>query len=236
MRHLILICLCGLLLYGCRGPTKDRVSKEAEKPAKPKEIENKLIELPKPRLKGEVSLEETLRARKSVRNFTEENLSLEQISQLLWATQGSGLDAITGATRTAPSAGALHPLEIYLVKKDGVYHYELDKHALRKILVGDHRSDLSAAALGQTCIEDATADVVITAIYERTAIKYGDRATRYVHIEAGHAAQNILLQTTALNLGAVPIGAFNDEEVQKVLSLPEDHKPLYIIPVGYPQE
>lgn len=220
---LILIFTC-LFLSGCKP-----VSREAHK-----ETKNVLIKLPQPKIENKMPLEETLSKRKSIRGFTEKDLSLEQISQLLWAAQGKSLDAISGATRTTPSAGALHPLEIYIVKKDGIYHYDSAKHTLRKILEEDCRSNLSAAALGQVCVEKAAVNIIITAVFERTAVKYGDRANQYVLIEVGHAAQNILLQAEALNLGAVPIGAFNDKEVQKVLFLPEEHEPLYIISVGYP--
>ncbi len=221
---LILICAC-LLQLGCTQIPKEK---------KQEKIGNTIIELPRAKIDGKASLEEVLNKRKSVRDLTEKDLSLEQISQLLWAAQGKSLDAISGATRTAPSAGALHPLEIYIVKKDGIYHYDSTKHTLRKILEEDCRSDLSVAALGQVCIEKAAVNIIITAMFERTAVKYGDRANQYVLIETGHAAQNILLQAEALNFGAVPIGAFDDKEVQKVLFLPEEHKPLYIIPVGHP--
>ncbi|HEX6230791.1 MAG TPA: SagB/ThcOx family dehydrogenase [Actinomycetota bacterium] len=190
-----------------------------------------VLELPAPRLGGEVSLEEALAARRSVRGFTDEPLALEDLSQLLWAAQG--LTASWGG-RTAPSAGALYPLELYLVARDGVSHYLPDGHRLEVLAEDDRRAALARAALGQEAVADAAAVVVIAGVYERTAQKYGDRAVRYVHMEAGHAAQNVLLQAVALGLGAVPIGAFEDRAVREALGLPTDHEPLYLIPVGHP--
>jgi SagB-type dehydrogenase family enzyme len=104
------------------------------------------------------------------------------------------------------------------------------------VRTGDLRSDLHRAALRQEAVQDAPIVLVVTAVFERTVAKYGpERSPRYVHLEAGHAAQNVLLQAVGLNLGAVPIGAFDDLEVQTVLGLPADLQPLYLIPVGYPE-
>jgi len=190
--------------------------------------------LPEPRLMGETSLEEALTQRRSVRSLTDEELTLEEISQLLWAAQG--LTADWGG-RTAPSAGALYPLEVYVATADGLYHYVPQGH---KVIIESHDDDLRPklweAGLKQDAIREAPAVFVITAVYERTAEKYGGRAERYVKLEAGHACQNILLQAVALDLGAVPIGAFYDDQVQATLSLPPDHEPLYIIPVGHPRQ
>lgn len=193
------------------------------------------VELPAAWYKSDISLEESLKKRRSVREFSKDSLSLSQISQLLWATQG-----ITEAWggRTAPSAGALYPLEIYLVAGNvknlpaGVYKYEPFKHRLIKVSDGDKRGKLSYAALGQPWVKEAAVNFVIAAVYERTTKKYGERGKKYVHIEVGHAAQNLLLQATALQLGAVPVGAFFDSEVKKLVGLKEDEQPLYIIPVG----
>ncbi len=190
------------------------------------------IPLPPPRLQGTISLEETLAKRRSVRQFRPEPLSLEQLSQLCWATQG-----IThpDGLRTAPSAGALYPLEVYVLLPQGVYHYDPQKHTLSRWREGDFRPALHAVSLRQDAIVQAPAVFVLTAVYERTEAKYGkQRSPRYLHIEVGHAAQNLLLQATALGLGSVPIGAFYDAGVQEALHLPADHQPLYLIPVGYP--
>ncbi len=190
------------------------------------------IDLPEPERQGALSLEETLAGRLSVRQFTSEPLNPQQISQLLWAAQGpthaSGL-------RTTPSAGALYPLEVYLIDSQGVYHYHPEGHSLSAHLAGDVRKDVCQMALGQESILQAPCTFLLTAVFERIAIRYGpERTPRYVHMEVGHAAQNILLQATALGLGAVPVGAFEDEGLHALLALPLDHEPLYLIPVGYP--
>lgn len=207
------------------------------KPSEPKPPEPKLSELklPDPRYDSKISLEQTLLKRRSIRDYTGEPLTLHETSQLLWAAQG-----ITDARglRTAPSAGATYPLETYLVVgrvenvTHGVYRYDPPTHKLVKVLEGDVRVDLAAAALGQNWVKEAAINIVLTAIYERTTRRYGDRGTKYVHMEVGHAAQNVCLQAVALNLGAVVVGAFYDDRVSKVLNLPRDEQPLYIIPVG----
>ena len=189
------------------------------------------MKLPEPRRKGGCSVEEALEKRRSERRFTPQVLSWEQISQLLWAGQGA-----VGKYRTAPSAGALYPLEIYLVTKEGVYHYKPEKHEVEQTFKGDVRPQLSQAALNEESIEEAPINIIVAAVYQRTERRYRERAARYVHFEVGHVAQNIHLQAVALGLGSFPIGAFYDEQVQKVLSLPKNEQPLYIVPVGYPAE
>ena len=190
------------------------------------------IALPPARVKGDMTLEEAIANRRSVRAFTDEPLSMQETSQLLWAAQG-----ITDprGLRAAPSAGALYPLEVYVVLPDGVYRYLPQTHVISPVSDGDHRDDLWEAGLEQDALRQAAAVFVITAVYERTEAKYGERAERYVELEAGHAAQNLLLQAVVLDLGAVPIGAFYDDRVKAALALPADHQPLYLIPVGHPQ-
>jgi SagB-type dehydrogenase family enzyme len=180
-----------------------------------------------------MSVEEALARRRSVRSFAARDLTEEQISQLAWAAQGVTEPRM--GLRTAPSAGALYPLEIYLVKKDGVFHYIPEGHELAQISSADVRGRLAEAALGQSSVREAPLDIVIAAVYERTSSKYGSRAERYVHIEAGHAAQNLHLQAVALGLASVPVGAFDDNAVSKTLGLPPEERPLYIIPVGNPR-
>jgi len=225
--------MASLSLGGCGPSTWLRpspgIEKGREAAASPPPQE---MSLPEPSLQGELSLEETLILRRSVRSFTEEELTLAEISQLLWAAQG--LTAAWGG-RTAPSAGALYPLEVYVATANGLYHYVPQGHKVIIESQDDLRLKLWEVALEQDAIREAPAVFVITAVYERTAKKYGDRAERYVRLEAGHACQNILLQAVALHLGAVPIGAFYDDQVQAALSLPPDHGPLYLIPVGRPQ-
>jgi SagB-type dehydrogenase family enzyme len=188
--------------------------------------------LPPPALTSDRSLEEVLALRRSIRSFRATTLTTGELGQLLWAAQGITDE---GGFRTAPSAGALYPLEVYVALAEGVFHYEPDGHRLVPVDQDDVRSGLQQAALGQQAVGQAPAVFVVTAVYQRTAQKYGpERATRYVQLEAGHAAQNLLLEAVALGLGAVPIGAFDDTKVQQVLSLPGDHEPLYLIPVGHP--
>jgi len=191
--------------------------------------------LPEPRLKSEVSLEETLFQRRSVREYANLPLTLEDVSQLLWAAQGI---TTQWGGRTAPSAGALYPLEVYLVVGNvenlapGVYKYKPERHELVKVRDDDVREELAKAALGQIWVKEGAIDIVIAAVYERTTKKYGDRGVRYVHMEAGHAAQNIYLQADALNLGMVTVGAFYDDRVKDILGMPSNENPLYVIPVG----
>jgi SagB-type dehydrogenase family enzyme len=193
------------------------------------------IRLPEPVQESDTSIEEALLMRRSTRSYKDRPLILTEISQLLWAAQG-----ITSqrGLRTAPSAGALYPLEMYVVAgnvddlKDGVYKYGPHKHDLTGLAGGDKRNELCKAALSQTSLKDAAAVIVISAAYERTTVKYGDRGIKYVHMESGHAAQNILLQAVSLNLGTVPIGAFHDDAVKEILKMSESEEPLYLMPVG----
>lgn len=198
------------------------------------------VALPEPRSTSDASLEHCLLNRRSIRSFRQVPLSLEDVSQLLWAAQGITGEGHPGIAhlRTAPSAGALYPLETYLVAgnvqglEPGVYHYRPEQHDLVLTKAGALRLELARAALGQDCVADGAATIVFAGVYSRTARKYGQRATRYVHLEAGHAAQNVCLQATAIGLGSVTVGAFDDDEVKQVLALPDSHDPIYMIPVG----
>ncbi len=181
--------------------------------------------------------EDLLWRRRAVRAFMSEALSLQHCAQLLWAAQG--ISDPTGL-RTAPSAGARYPLEVLLVVGQvtgldtDIYRYEPAGHALTAHMGGDQRAALAKAALGQGWVAQGAVVLVITAVYQRTARKYGhERAPRYVHLEAGHAAQNVCLECTALGLGTVPVGAFDDDAVKRVLRLPDEFEPLYLLPVGY---
>jgi len=188
-----------------------------------------VVNLPAPRLAGKMSLEETLNCRKSIRDFSPEPLTIEELSQLLWAVQGATRN---GEGRTTPSAGALYPLEVYVVLQEGVFHYSPGEHSLSRRSEQDLREPLSIAALEQNFIQEAPAVFVIAAVYERSAENYGPRADRYAKMEAGHACQNLLLQAVSLGLGAVPVGAFQDRIVRKTLQFPLHHEPLYLIPAG----
>ena len=192
------------------------------------------ITLPNPRTDSDVSLEAAIVHRRSVRRFSPHSLTLEQISQLLWAAQG-----ITGgkdARRATPSAGGCHPLTFYACRDDGVWRYHAQGHLLSRHRERDVRDDLVKAALNQKFIAQAACTFPISAIFERTTRRYGERGQlRYVPMDAGHAAQNLLLQAVALDLASVPVGAFNDAEVKKTLALPKEEEPLYLLPVGRPQ-
>jgi len=191
----------------------------------------KTINLPNPQLQSKVSIEETILWRRSEREFQERELSMEQISQILWAAQGI-TDTIFGF-RSAPSAGALYPLSIYILKRDGVFQYIPDGHKLRELSSEDKRPTLVRASLGQSFIREAPLNIIIAANFKITQAKYGARAFRYVCMEIGHVAENIHLQAVALGLSSVAVGAFWDDVVRKNLDLPENQDPLYIIPVGY---
>ncbi len=193
------------------------------------------IQLSQPSREGEVSLEQTLVERRSVRQYGDEPLALEEVSQLLWAAQGV---THPRGFRTAPSAGALYPLETYVVVgnvKDlqpGIYHYAPHSHSISLKMDGDKRDELARAALGQSPVRNAPATIFFSGVYDRTMKRYGERGVQYVHMEAGHAAQNVALQAVSLGLGSVMIGAFQDDAVKKLMRLPEAETPLYLIPVG----
>lgn len=171
-----------------------------------------------------------LSERRSVRGFRPKELEPEQVGSLLWACQGLKPDQ----RRMAPSAGALYPLEIFWLDRQRCAHYLPFSHQLELIMHGDHRAGLARAALSQAFIAEAPGTMIITAVYARVTGKYGKpRGTRYVDMEAGHAAQNVLLQATAMGLGSVPVGAFEDDRISELLKLTPDHTPLYLIPIGY---
>lgn len=195
------------------------------------------IPLPPPLRAGSLAFEEVLRARRSVRKFLGEAVPLYEIAQLLWAAQGITSDQ---GFRTAPSAGATYPLELTLVAgrvadlAPGVYRYRPAAHDLVRLTEADRRADLADAAYLQESVEGAAAILVISAVVERTWLRYGERARRYVYMEAGHTAQNVQLQATALGLGTVPVGSFRDDDVATLLGLSAEEAPLYLIPVGRP--
>ncbi|MBW2980693.1 SagB/ThcOx family dehydrogenase [Candidatus Woesearchaeota archaeon] len=200
-----------LILAGCASQNIERT-------------EGDEIKLSEPAYEGRVSLENALAERRAERSFTAEPLKLDEVSQILWASQG--IDGVTGATRTAPSAGATQPLVVYLIAADvtglepGAYRYDPSKHTATKV-----------SEISEGLPYGAPAYVIFTAIYERTSQRYGDRGERYVHIEVGHSAQNVHLQAISLGLKTFPIGAFDDGFVSRLLSL-ENEVPLYVVPVG----
>lgn len=196
------------------------------------------ITLPEPRRDSAYPLERAFAERRSVREFRDTELRLEELAQLLWAAQGQ---ITRSGHRTAPSAGALYPLELFVVAGNvqglaaGVYRYQSSPHRLAPLAEGDRRQRLVEAAWSQRWLAQAPAILVIAGVARRTTAKYGARGVRYVHLEAGHAAQNVLLQAVALGLGATVVGAFNDGDVKAAAVLRDDEQPLYLIPVGRPR-
>lgn len=208
--------------------------------ASAQEGETVVVHLPAAADPARAPLWRTLHERRSVRDFSARSLDLVQVATLLWAAQGVRGDE---GRRTAPSAGALYPLELYLVAgsviglEPGLYRYRPGRAAkLVRVGRGDRRARLAAAALDQASVRSAPALVVLAADPGITARKYGDRARRYVWIEAGAAAENVYLQATALGLGTVLVGAFDDEAVRRVLELPDRLEPVALMPVGTPND
>ncbi|MFH1460089.1 MAG: SagB/ThcOx family dehydrogenase [Candidatus Omnitrophota bacterium] len=191
------------------------------------------LSLPQIQIDGKISLEKTLQSRRSQRSFQDKDLTQNQLSQILWAAGGITEKNTGGNLRTAPSAGALYPIEIYVISKNGVYHYLPLTQKIEILQKQDLRRALSNAALGQSSVKEAAVNIVLCVVYSRITGKYGQRGIRYSYIEAGHIGQNIHLQAVALGLGSVSIGAFEDKEVKNILNLPVDHEPVYIIPVGF---
>lgn len=189
------------------------------------------VTLPKPQIQKTMYLDQAIAQRRSIRNFSDKDLSTSQISQLLWAAQG--ITEPQKGYRAAPSAGAIYPLQLYVVKKNGISRYQVNEHALQLIIKGDMRDKLSQAALGQTPVKNAPIDIVITANYKKITTKYHERGITYAHLEAGHVAQNLVLEAVSLGLGGLTVGAFYDKSVADLLDLSKDETPLYIISVGY---
>ncbi len=194
-----------------------------------------MISLPQPDTKGTMSLEEALLARRSIRNYSNQPLSAGEISQLLWSAQG-----ITNEQgfRTAPSAGATFPLELFLMANNvtdiskGIYQYNPHNNSLNLLHEKDLAAEVSRASHSQSMIYEAGAVIIFGAVFERTTSRYGNRGERYVFNEVGHASQNVHLQAAALNLGTVVIGAFQDHEVEQILNLDDQIRILYMMPVG----
>jgi SagB-type dehydrogenase family enzyme len=193
------------------------------------------ISLPAPAKTGTLSVEAAIAQRRSVRELTESAVTLKQLSQLLWAAQGITDDK--GLRRAAPSAGAKYPIEVFVVagKVDGlaagIYRYQPKTHSLALVKKGDVRPTLCDEAISQEWIKTAPLDLIITAVYERTMEKYGERGTRYVHIEVGAVAENVYLEAESLGLATTFVGAFLDDGVKKVLGL-GDEAPLGVMPIG----
>ncbi len=193
------------------------------------------IKLPVPEYTSNTSVEEALKNRRSIRDYRNSPISKKNLSQLLWSAQGT---TYKNFFRTAPSAGALYPIEVYAAIgnvtdiKTGVYKYNPKKHELELIVYGDKRRGISSVALSQDFIQHAAVVIVLSVVYERVTGKYHEKGTTYTHMETGHASQNILLQAYSLKLGCVVIGAFYAQELNRLMNMEKDERPLYIIPVG----
>ena len=203
--------------------------------AMPAAYSSDMINLPEPHLESDYSIEQAIHNRRSVREFSNKPLSLAEVSQLLWSAQGVTDDK---GLRSAPSAGALYPLTLYLVVgnvkglKPGIYQYAPDGHQLRKMKNGDSRKDVARAALQQYWIQESAAVLIFSAIEKRTTRKYGQRGIRYIHIEVGHSAQNLFLQAQSLGLAAAVVGAFDDSRIETIMNLPTEEQLLYLMPLG----
>ena len=187
------------------------------------------INLPAPS-PGTVGLDEALASRRSIRQLSNDALAGADLSLLLWSMKG----LTPAGNRTSPSAGATNPIEVYVLDERGVLHYRPTTHTLDVVSPDDVRSAFHQEAAGQDAVRDAAAIFVIAGVFDRTAVKYGERSVRYVHLEVGHVAQNLMLEATALGLGTVPVGSYDDEAASRLLDLPSDHVPLYVFPVGRP--
>lgn len=229
------ILLCFILMSGCSHNDSANLNHGSGN--------GELIKLPEPVFKSDYSVEESLKNRRSVRSYSNIPVTLKQISQVLWAAYGvtepSERERLRGGKKTAPSAGATYPLEIYLVAGEvdgidpGIYRYLPENHSLKKKQSGDKRNKLFVAAL-QPWVKTAPASLVYSAVFERTANKYRERGrNRYVCMDLGHSAQNVYLQCTALGLGTVAVGSFNDKKLKTVIGMPEEETPLYIMPIGH---
>jgi SagB-type dehydrogenase family enzyme len=207
--------------------------------------EHPAIDLPEPRLSSNISVEEALQNRRSLRSYEDTPLTLAEVSQLLWSAYGlskpieNGPDFLRGGLRTAPSAGALYPLEVYLVARNvtgldpGIYWYKSENHSLVTLAAEDRWEDLSDAGLGQPHFGTAAAALVYSAVFERNTQKYGERGReRYVCMDLGHSAENVYLQAYALKVGTCAIGAFNDLALKQVIGMTRGEEPLYIMPLG----
>ncbi len=200
--------------------------------------DKKSFSLPEPRRKGATSLEEVLNTRRSGRNYSLQKISRRELAQLLWAGNGRIADAVSSATRTAPSAGGLYPVELYVIVfrvsglAEGVYHYNSRAHSLTLIQSGSFGDELVSAASGQSFVKTSACTIIITSVTKRSSQKYGRRAeNRYQYMDAGHAAQNIILQSSTLDLISAPVGAFDESKIQKLIKK-NSEEIIYLIPVG----
>ena len=240
-----LALLLMIFLTACeQGNNQSKVNLQPTK-EETEEVKGEAIYLPAPQLDGSVSVEKALHGRRSHRDFQDMEISLENLSQILWAAYGITLprtdyDFLRGGFRTAPSAGGLYPLDIYVAVgkvnglAPGLYKYISEEHAIIRVIKNDIRTELCSAAWKQQMVKEAPASLIYTAVFSRTTGKYEERGReRYVCMDLGHSAENVYLQAETLGLGTCAIAAFSDEEVSTALKLQKEEEPLYIMPIGY---
>ena len=203
--------------------------------------DSQIIELPEVRPLGDTSLHDAIKNRRSIRNFQDKAISKESLSYLLWASTGISRKKGNFEFRTAPSAGALYPIETYLVVnhvegvKEGVYHYSIRNHYLELLNEGDCSVEIAEAALKQRMCVEAAVVFIWTAIFQRMKWKYDQRAYRYIYLDAGHIAGNLALTAASLELGSCQIGALYDDEVNKILQVDgTEESVIYMTVVGSP--
>jgi len=192
----------------------------------------KIIQLTDPNTTGDVSLEEALARRRSVRQFSTKDLKRTQIGQLAWA--GQGVTDEQRGFRTAPSAQALYPMELYIATNDGLYTYQPKEHSLAELSDQDIRSQLARATMTPEPVATAPCSIIIAGSSREIAARVGNKARTFVAMEAGHIAQNIHLQAVTMGLGSVAIGGLDSAAVRRVCNMSRGLEPLYVIPVGYP--
>lgn len=214
----------------------------SKKPETYKEYPNRpRVELPRPETEGGAPVWKILSQRRSVRDFHPRTVTDHQLSQLLWASQGITAEQFGYKFRTVPSAGALYPVETYVIINgvegipQGVYHYNVLEHCLEQLKEGDYRVTIARAALDQRIAYDASVVFAWTAVFERSKWKYKQRAYRYVYLDAGHIAQTVAMAAVALGLGSCQIAALYDEEVNDLLGLDGiEESAIYLTVIGNP--
>ena len=213
-------------------PVKANRAIAAEAPKRVRFTGSRVIQLPAPSQTGSISVEEAIGKRRSVRQFADKPLNFVQMGQLAWA--GQGITDKQRNLRAAPSAGAIYPIEIYFVISEGMFLYRPEEHSLEQVQSTDLRKQLSSAAGGQEAVAEAACSIVIAGSARKVSLKYGNKATRFMLLEAGHVAENIQLQSVAMGLASLPVGAFEIKSVARVCQLSGELEPLLIVCVGFP--
>ena len=203
---------------------------------------SKTIQLPNVLQEATMGFAEVLRRRKSIRAFSNQPLSLDDLGFLLWASTGIQRVEQGYEFRTAPSAGALYPIETYIAANNiedvdsGIYHYNIKNHLLEEIKTGNFGDALAHAALGQQICATASAVFIWTAIFERSKWKYNQRAYRYIYLDAGHIAENLALAAASINCGSCQVGAFFDDEINSIVDIDgAEESTILLSVIGHPK-